>query len=539
MSIFGIFDIGKNALFAAQTALTVTNNNIANVNTPGYTRQSVVLEVADPVSIRGGFLGRGAKVTGVRRDYDRFIEAQLLGQRQNTGRSQVLDQSLSQVEQVFNEAAGMGLSRPLSEYFAAWNEVATNPEGPTQRSLLLQKAQALVTAAQRMERGTLDTIRQANEEVADIANRINEIAADIVSLNVKITQIEAGAGNRTANDLRDQRGGLLGELAALTDFSSYEDQYGEITVSIGMRNLVAGETKNTLYAPVGTDGNRQLYLDGINITGNIQNGKLDGLLKIRDDIDLNTLTPIRRVIASITREVNLLHQAGFGLDGSTGNDFFTPLTAATRDESSGADITASITDLTQVTLDEYLVTFDAGGNYFVSTRDAGTPVTSGVYVSGAPVTVNGITFTITGAVTQNDRFLVSPLTDAITNFGVAMSDPRQVAASSSALELPGNNAVALQVAGLTDASVVNLGDKSFSAYYRGVVSNVGTMSRAASDGLAFDENLLAELQKRRESVAGVSLDEEAANLIRYQRSYEAAARMIRVADEVLQTLLSL
>jgi len=146
--------------------------------------------------------------------------------------------------------------------------------------------------------------------------------------------------------------------------------------------------------------------------------------------------------------------------------------------------------------------------------------------------------TITGAVTPDDRFSVSPLTNAIKNLGLAISDPEKIAASSSSSGIPGDGSNAVNMVNLGSSQVGNLGD-TFMDYYRGIVTVTGTLSRAASDSLTFDENLLSEIQSRRDSVSGVSLDEEAINLIRYQRSFEAAAKMISVTDELLDIVMKL
>lgn len=539
MSLFALFDIGTSALIANQTALGVTSNNIANVNTPGYSRQDIILDVATPVQVQGGYLGRGVAVAGIKRNYDRFIEAQLLGQHQAYGRSYALDQTLSEVEQVFNDADGLGLATPLSEFFNAWNEVATNPEGTTQRQALFQKAQSLSVAAQGMEQSILDTMSNTNDAVKDAAATINDLAERIAALNGKIVQTEAGTNTQNANELRTERDQAVSQLSDMVDFSTYEDANGALTVTVGMRALVSGETANQLSATMNQDGGMDLILNGINITQDVHGGQIGGYLAVRSEIESGALTGLRKLMASLTKEVNLLHQSGFGLDGSTGNDFFNPLQLTTKDFSAGANITASITDLAQITLDEYDIRFDAGGNYLVTSKQTGALVASGAYVSGNPVTVNGITFTITGAVSVADRFTISPLESATSNMGLAISDPRQVAAASVPAELPGNNVNALAIANMADTAVANLGNTTFSSFYQGVVGSVGTMSKAASDSVTFENNLLSELTDQRDSVSGVSLDEEAANLLKYQRSYEAGAKMIKVADELLQTVLNL
>lgn len=538
MSLFGLFDIANSAIFASQTALTVTSHNIANVNTPGFNRREALFAV-NPVALSGNLLGSGVTITGIKRYYDQFIQTQLLGQYQNYGRSSALNQTLSQIEQIFNEAKNIGLAVPLTDFFNAWQEVATNPESFVQRNGLLLKANSLVLAAKQMDRGITENLESINETIDNIAERVNAIASEIALLNGKIAQVGSESQGATAHDLRDQRDVLMNELATLVDFSSYADENGLITITVGMRNLVSGETSNSLSTRNNEEGDKDLYLDGINITENVRKGQLGGLISVRDTIRTNSLNDLRRLTASLIQEINMLHRSGYGLDGTTDNDFFSPLQLSTRDFSSGADMTAAITDPDQLTLDEYSIQFDASGNYLVYNKQNGALVTSGPYVSGDPISFDGIEIVVTGAVTPADKFTVSPLADVIKNFEVAIADRQKIAAASSNTALPGDNSNALLIAQLSQNAIANLGGATFSSYYGGLVSTIGSMSRAASDSFTFDDNLLSELNTKRESLSGVSLDEEAANLIRFQRLFEAGAKMIQVTDELLQTLLNL
>lgn len=539
MSLLGLFGIAKSAIFASQTSLSLTSHNIANVNTPGFSRREALYAVANPVSFGGNLLGSGVTISGIRRYYDRFLQTQLWDQHQNYGKSYALNQTLSQIEQVFNEAKNIGLSVPLTDFFSAWQEVATNPEGFTQRSGLLLKADSLVLTAKQMERGITQTLSSMNETMDTIVDRVNAIASEIALINGKIVQTEAGTTAGTAHDLRDQRDSLLNELSNLIDFSYYEEENGSITIMAGMRNLVSGETTNILSTRINEEGGKDIYLDGMDITGNVKKGQLGGLIAVWDTIRTNSLNGLQRLIASLIKEINILHRAGYGLDGTTDNDFFDPLQLSVKDFSAGADMTATITDFSQLTLDEYSIQFDSANNYYVYNKQTGALVTSGAYASGAPISFDGIEIVVTGAVTSADKFTVSPLADVIKNFEVAITDQQKIAAASSDTTLPGDNSNALLIAELSENAISNLDDATFFSYYRGLVSTIGSASRAASDSLTFDDNLLSELNAKRESISGVSLDEEAANLIRFQRSFEAGAKMIQISDELLQTLLSL
>lgn len=539
MSLFGLFDIGRSALLASQTGIAVTSNNIANVNTPGYSRQEVILEIANPVASGRGSIGRGVTVAGIRRSYDNFIQMQLLGQQQNRGRSQAISDALSEIEGVLNDQSGLGLSQSIQEFFNAWQEVSTNPEGIPQRESLLYRARQFINASRQIEQRITSTLNNIDNTIDDKVNRINDLAEKIANLNERIVQIESGLNAEKAFDLRDQRDSMLRELSDLIDFSYREDENGSITITVGMRDLVSDTTVNSLSSAVTGNSERKIILDGIDITGRVQRGQLGGLLAVREDIETRVLYSLRRLMASITKEVNLLHRSGYSLDGSTGNDFFNPLSLSTMDNSTGADITsATITNLASLTLDEYDITFDAANNYYVTDRQTGSVVSTGAYVSGNPISFDGIEITITGTVTSNDRFAISPLKNAVKNLGLAISDPKKVAASSSLSGLPGDNGNALNIYNLGSIAIGDIGD-TFMDYYRSIVTVTGTMSRSASDSLTFDENLLSEIQSRRDSISGVSLDEEAINLIRYQRSFEAAAKMIKVTDELLEMVINL
>jgi flagellar hook-associated protein 1 FlgK len=540
MSLSGLYDIGKSALIASQTALAVTSNNIANVNTPGYTKESVTLDIASPFSSSAGPIGSGVTAASIARSYDNFIQAQLLNQQQNQGKSASLDQTWGQVEQVLNESQGIGLSGPLSDFFNAWNDVATAPDSPAARTVLLQKANALVRSAATIEKSIVDTVNNANATITSDTRQINSIASDIAALNQQIVAAEAGSGGTQANALRDQRDAKLTALGKLVDFTSYEDQNGSLTVVVGMRNLVSGVQTNPLSTGADTNGNTAVILDNTDITGSIQGGDIGGLIQSRTDIQTKTLAGLRLLVASIAQQVNTQHAQGVGLDGSTGNNFFT-LTVPTVNNTAAATITPpNVTGPAGLTSDEYTVTFDAAGTtYTISNKQTGAILTTAAYTSGNAINFNGLNFTITGAVTNADSFTIgSPLPTAISGFGVAITDPDQVAAATAA-GAPGDNGNALRITQLANNGISSLGNDTFSGYYSGVVSTVGSIKQASSDRLTFDNNLLSQIQARRDSASGVSLDEEATNLIMFQRSYEAGARVISVADELVQTLLKL
>lgn len=541
MSLSGLFDIGKSAIFASQTALNVVSNNIANVNTPGYSRHEAILEVANPVQIMGNYIGRGVGNVDIRRHYDNFIHLQIIGQNQSYGRSFALDRGLSHIEQIFNEAQNLGLGNPLKDYFNAWQELANDDAASvSKREEIIQYATTLVHRAQQMEGDILDTLKEINDDIGNVVNDINSLTSGIASLNEKIAQLEAGLSTGKASYFRDQRDMKLNELAELMDYTWYEDSSGRVEILAGGESLVNSQGAYTLSTQVDTDGHRNIYARGKDISSVFQKGELGGFLDVRSDIETNSLHDLRKLIASITNETNILHRSGYGLDGSTNNDFFNALQIYSSDDSAAGYVSsASVSDPASLTLDEYDINFVDAANYEVYNHQTGALVTSGVYTAGSTISFEGIDVVIDGAPAENDSFLISPLSGVITDFDVAITDTQKIAAASSNLNLPGDNTKALEMVQLYQTGVSELSNATFEGYYHGMVSDVGIMSKAAMDSLTYDDNLRFELEKKRDEVSGVSLDEEAANLIRYQRMYEAGAKIIKVTDELMEMIINL
>jgi len=538
VSLSGLFDIGRSALFASQTGLYVTGHNIANVNTPGFNRQEVILETTTPVVTEAGFTGRGVRVAGIRRYFDVFIYNQIFFQSQKIGLTRTMSNIMTGIEETFNDLKGAGLSGALQEFYSAWQEVSSSPDLLPARNLLLTKADSFLRVAKEMEGAIKNTLNDIERQIRDSTERINSLLKQIGDLNGKILQVESGLLSEKANDLRDQREEALRRLSELIDISYYEEDNGSVTVNHGTFALVERENVSMLSAPVERDGRRGVFINGQDITDTIRQGELGGLLSSRRDIENYQLFGLRRLIGSVIKEINLQHRQGYGLDGTTGEDFFTPVKLYLDNYTQGAVASATITDMSQLTLDEYEITF-ASGNYTVRSIQTGNLVASGTYISGNPISFDGIEVTVTGSVLQDERIVISPLKNLIQDAEVAISDPLKIAASSSAFTIPLDNLNALRIVNLFESSIPELGNSTFFEYYNELVSTTGIMSRNAQDSLKFEENLMAELTRQRDALSGVNLDEEAVNLIKYQRAFEAGARIIKVADELLETILNI
>jgi len=540
MSLQGIYNIGESALIASQAALSVTSNNVANVNTPGYSEEAVTLNISNPNQTGEGSIGTGVKATGVTRNYSQFINAQLLTQQQNQSASSATSQTWGQVQQVMNEDQGIGLSTPLSNFFNDWSDVATSPDSSAARTTLLQDAGTLVTTAQSIAGSLNETVANANKSITSDAGQINTIASEIAVLNQQIVQ--QGTNGSQPNELLDQRDEQLTALAQLTNFNTYNNSDGSITVEVGGQNIVSGSLANTMSTTSDTNGNQAVMLNGINITSSITGGDIGGQISSVNGIQNTTLTGLNTLITSLTLQVNKLNSAGFGLDGSTGNDFFNAPQLTTLNNTTNADITATVSKEANLSATAYNFTF-SGGQYSVFNNQTGAQVAGpAAYTAGTPIDLSatlGMTVDIPAGAPATGSFTISPLTTAISNFGVAITDPNKVAAASTAAGVPGDSSNANLISQLAGQSMNDLGNETFSDYYSGIVSKVGSTAQSASDTLTFNNNLVSSLQSQQQAVSGVSLDEEATNLMLYQKSYDAAAQIITVTDQMVQTLLNI
>jgi flagellar hook-associated protein 1 FlgK len=458
-TIFGVLETAKSALVASQQALAVTAQNVANVNTPGYSKQEVVLATAPPHDGQPGQVGTGVLVTEIRRAVDRFVEGQRLASRARLGQFTASRQALFQIQDVVNEASGVGIGSGLNDFFAALEDVATNPADPTARVVLLSKAQMLASRFNHAADTLIDQQRALNQQIGRTIEEINRLTDQIAKLNTAIS--EARARGQQPNELEDQRGRLLGELAERIAISTIEDATGQVTVFFGGGlPLVAPQHYRTLVAVTSAQQGGLIdigYDTGgaqpIVVTSRIDGGRLKGLLEARDGTIPDLLASLDALANALVTEVNSQHRAGYGLDGSTGQDFFTGTNARTM--------------------------------------------------------------------------------------AVALTDWRRIAASSTATGLPGNNENALALVALQHQRVASLGNRTFTEAVSATSAQLGTMVQAADRNREAQEVLHQQVEGYRAQVSGVSLDEELVAMLRYQRAFEAASKLIVAADELLDTLLAI
>jgi flagellar hook-associated protein 1 len=335
-NIYGLLDVGRTALAAQQQAIAVTGNNIANVNTPGYSRQQINLEQSEAVSSNGSLIGRGVQANRqIERIYDQFIESQLVNEKQNYGRWETQKDGLAKVELLFDETSGYGINNALSNFWNSWQDLANNPTGQVERTTLVANSGFLSDTFNGMAEDLDKLQAESDTAVQNLVDEINPISEQIADLNIKIASIE-GTGN-TANQYRDKRDLLLKDLSEKIDINYFEDGNSFVHVMVGNgKPLVDNGNSWQLETQTNTTtGMQDVYWvdtagNAQDITSEIEGGNLKGQLEVRDNYIPGYLSRLDDLAGEIITQVNSLHTSGYGADGvSTGYDFFSGTDART------------------------------------------------------------------------------------------------------------------------------------------------------------------------------------------------------------------
>ncbi len=455
---FSPFEIGRRALRASQLGLAVTGQNIANVNTPGYSRQSVQLSATAAANGNLGLVGQGVTIDGVRSFRDRFVESRLQTETAIAGRLTAERDALFPVDGVFNEADGNGISAAMGSFFGAFTALESNPSSMTLRNDVVAKADALGNAFATSRSRLVQIRSDADGELRNTVNQLNGLSSQIADLNARIANAEHSGG--TASELRDQRNMLARQAAELSGARAVEGSDGMLTLTLADgQALVSGVHATAVQAQsIPPDGLSSLTLNGQPAA--FGEGRLRGLQNAIGTI-ANNLTSLDDLAASIAERVNELHTSGTDFNGNAGVNFF----AVPSDGVTAANLSVSAAIKADVKL-----------------------------LVASPTAPSSTSATIAGAI------------------GALLTDPTSQAGSRSG---------------------------SFSSIYGSIVGDAGRGVKSAEDALATQQSILAQAMAQRDSVSGVSLDEEAINLLQFQKSYEAAARFLKIADDLTQTILSL
>ncbi|AOY75642.1 flagellar hook-associated protein FlgK [Clostridium formicaceticum] len=498
-STFSGFNTARSGLFAAQRALDVVGHNIANVNTPGYTRQRVEQTASTPMAIAGGkgMLGTGVNTLAVKQLRNEFLDYKYRSEINSQGYWEVKRDGLSLIESIMNEPSDTGIATVMDELFSSFQELSKNPENQTTRSLVRQRAIAFTNSVNSTYNQLEKMATDLNFDIQTTVKTINTYAEQIAVLNEQIYRFELNGSN--ANDLRDQRNYLIDQLSKLVNVDVIEVSDGNYNVAsdqehvgkkmvlqINGQSLVSHDRvyklsaeekqKSEFFDEMGADVHLNVvqWADGSKLNTKALQGELRALLDLRDgDSGANKGVPyyineLNRFVEVFAQEINDLHVEGYGLGGETGYLFFT-----------------------------------ANG---VSTLDMQNP-------DAPKITAKNI------------------------KISLDIEDPNKIAASSSEDLLPGDGSIALKMLELRHKSSMFQEGKP-EDFIKSLISNLGVDTQEAIRNAYNQYTLTEQVDIERQRISGVSTDEELSKMVMFQHAYNASARMMTTMDEMLETIIS-
>ena len=480
MSTFFGLNISRLGLQAQQKSLTVTAHNIANANTPGFSRQRAQMTPTNPMPYANGegMLGSGVVVAEIARIRDRFLDTQLRQEAQTLAKWETRHSFLSQVEGVFMEPSETGFSSVLNTFYNSWQELSINPENSSVRAALVENGNAFTNAARHTNEQLKSVRSNLAEQITAKTEEVNTLAKQLADLNRQIVSLTAQRNSPA--DLLDRRDNLLKELTEIIEFDTVLNDNSSVNIFIGGRALVDQSTSFRLTTIAGAvDGDWTLSpqpaWERDNQPLRMTNGQLAGLAETRDVLLRRYMEDFASMVWGVTNSVNDLHAAGMDLYGTTGNAFFT-----------GANLeTLQINEL---------IRNDSG---LVAASMAPGPGQS------QPAPGDG-----------GNALLIARLRSAAISVDPLQPDVR------------------------LRATLDPLGQTTFSDFHRDNIARLGVDTRESKRLAENQASLLAMLNQRQDAIAGVSLDEEMANMIQFQLAYQASSRVITAFDEIYDTLIN-
>lgn len=480
-STFSTFHIGWRGLFASRMGMDVTAHNIANVNTEGYSRQHVKLTASRPWAMPGlnrptspGQLGTGVDVEAINRTKDEFVRNLLQREQSIMGYWETKARTYEQIELIFAEPSDDGIAYVLDDFFGSLHDLSRDPEDTAVRAVVLQKGSVLAGTISHVYSQLKQFYESTTHLVEVKLTELNSLAAEVAELNKQIATVIRVGDN--PNDLMDKRDVLIERMSKIADLQVIPLEDGLVNVSVDGVNLVHRYVSRTIAADIDQETGKVKGLKWEEFGSDVavKNGELCALLETNNVIVPRYLDALNELARSLARAINDVHSAGYDLDGNPGESFFV---------------------------------------------DARTP-------GSGPV----IQLDLTDPDFEVARYIaLNPLLDA-----------RQVAAATQPPDeggpKMGDGSNALAMARLAEATIMMSGKATFSSFYNGVISELGVDSAQALFMTESEGIILDNLKNWDSSISGVSIDEEVTNLVRYQHSYAAAARVITVIDEILELI---
>lgn len=534
-----VLSIGQSALNAAQLGISVTGHNIANAATPGYSRQELIQSAGPAQDYGFGFLGQGTQINAIKRVYSELLSRQLNTAQSNSNATNTYATQIKQIDNMLADPAA-GLSPSLQQFFSSIQKLSSNPGDAATRQAVISSAESLSYRFNTLG-NRLDEIRDGvNSELSTNTKLVTSYATQIAQLNDVISKAIGADSNAPPNDLMDQRDLLVTELNKLVKTTVFSQNDGSYNVFAGNGlPLVVGNKSYGLTTVNASSDPSHLdvaYVSNV-ITpladSSLPGGSIGGLLQFRSESLDNMQNQLGQIATVFAQTFNTQHQLGYDSTGNLGTAFFnvpSPDVFKDATASTASSLSVSISNISALTASDYRLKYD-GSNYSI-TKLSNNSVQS---FSSLPQTLDGLTFN--GTMSAGDSFLIQPTRNSATTISVAMNDIAKIAAADN-IGGSGNNKNALLLAGLQKTGTIN-GTTSYESAFGQIVSSIGYRTNELKISGAAEDVILTQTIAAQQAESGVNLDEEAANLIRYQQAYQAAGKVMQIASTLFDTLLTL
>ncbi len=529
-------------LFANQRSLGIVSHNIANANTEGYSRQVMNTKAYQPQVLPGGLgtLGVGVDVTAVKQVRDSYLDFKYRVESSVKGEWDARSSVLTELEGIFNEPSDSSIAELMDQYYESLQSLQKNPENLTARTLVRQNTIALSEGTRRISTMLKDLQADLNFQFKSAVGEVNSLADQIAKLNETIYKSELEGG--VANDTRDQRNVLVDKLSELVNVDYYEDEQNRFYVLVGGQQLVAHYRSDTLELvprdqKVNPDDDAEImdvqWSNGNKL--NLSSGKLLGLKDVRDNIGGDKkgipyyVDKLNEFIDTFSSTFNSIHEGGYGLDGSTGNYMFT------------------IKNMTTAEYKDYLINKGLDG---LPATEVTSSVMTGVSALPEDEQQDKINSNIKQILANNPSYkdktvkqidgkfyIVDRMKASDITIAKDLEDLNKFAAGTNVEDLPGDGTNILKL--IETRHNVKLYEWGAPEdYIKSLVSNLGVDAAESNRNSTNQALLVKDYSAAKDSIMGVSLDEEMANMIKFQTAYNANARMVNVYDEMLDLVVN-
>jgi len=437
-----LLNIGMSGLNAAQGSLSVLSNNIANVNTPGYSRQQTTQNASVSNQYGGVYIGSGTTLGDVRRIYNDFLGAAYQKSTSLNSDATAYAGQAAAIDKTLSDKS-TGMSSAISSFFASLQTAAATPSDVSARQLLVTSAQTLSNRFNSISSQLTQQSEGINSQLSTMSDQVNKLTSSIASLNNQISQVQ-GSSNSTPNNLLDARDEAVRSLNELIGVTATEKN-GQYSINTGTgQSLVEGSIANTISAvPSSTDNSQytiQLKMGStsMDIGSVVTGGSIGGLLRYRSDVLTPAINDLGRIAVATSDSVNSQLGQGLDLNSDFGSSLFSDINSATAiaQRSQGAagnsagsgNLNVTIADSSKLSTFDYKVTFTSGNLYNV-VRSDGKAMGSFDTTTTPPPVIDGFTLALdgNGPVAAGDSFKVSPTATGASNIGVGLTDPNKLA----------------------------------------------------------------------------------------------------------------